>query len=239
MFKSYFKVALRNLTRNKIYAFINVAGLSMGLACAMLIILYVKDEVSYDRFHKNVSRIYRIDRKMTRPAGDIAYSGSTGYFQGPRFTAAIPEMERFVRYQQGHCDIKTGTDIQNQEVYYADPNFFSAFSFPLLNGDANTALSRPHSAVITEEMALKQFGTIDAVGKMLSIKNGNAFEPYLVTAVAKKCPQNSSLKFQVLLPLTVSSNEEQQNDNWFNSFLNTFVILTPNAEVKTVEAKMH
>lgn len=238
MLKSYFKIALRNLARNKIYSLINVAGLSMGLACAMLIILYIKDEVSYDRFHKNVSHIYRIDRKMTRPGGDIAYSGSTGYFQGPRFTAAIPEIEGFVRYQQGYCDIKTGTDIQSQQVYYTDANFLSAFSFPLLAGDPKTALAQPHTAVITEEMAIKQFGTVDAVGKTISIKNGNGFEPYLVTAVAKKCPQNSSLKFQVLLPMTVSPNDEQQNNNWFNSFLNTFVVLAPNADVKAVEAKM-
>src|SRR6266496_837848 len=116
MIKNYFKTALRNLLRNKIYSFINIAGLSLGLASAMLIILYVKDEVSYDRFHKNVGRIYRIDRTMTNPNGDISLSGSTGLFQGPKFKAAIPEIESFVRYKQGYREIKSGTDIQSQEV---------------------------------------------------------------------------------------------------------------------------
>jgi putative ABC transport system permease protein len=238
MFRNYFKIALRNVARNKIYSFINIAGLSMGLTCAMLIILYVKDEVSYDRFHKNVSYIYRVDRKMTRPGGDISYSGSTGYFQGPRFKAGIPEIENFIRYQQGHRDIKNGTDVQSQEVYYTDPNFLSAFSFPLLNGDSKTALAQPHSAVISEDMAIKYFGTADAIGQIISIKNDDRFEPYTVTAVTKKCPQNSSLKFQLLLPMTVSPNDEQRNDNWFNSFLNTFVILKPGADVIAVEKKM-
>src|ERR1700709_2138016 len=104
MYKSYFKTAIRNLLRNKVYSFINIAGLSLGLACAMLIILYVKDEVSYDRFHKNIGRIYRVDRNLTRSDGRIDNSGYTGYFQGPHFTAGIPEIESFVRLQPAQID---------------------------------------------------------------------------------------------------------------------------------------
>src|ERR1044071_7990131 len=130
MIKNYFKTALRNLLQNRIYSFINMCGLSIGLASVMLIMLYVKDEVSYDRFHKNVSGIYRIDRRMTSPGGNISLSGSTGLFQGPRFKAAIPEIQSFTRYKQGYPEIKNGTYVQSQEVYYADANFFSTFSFP-------------------------------------------------------------------------------------------------------------
>ncbi len=239
MFKNYFKTGIRNLQRNKVYSFINIAGLSLGLACAMLIMLYVNDEVSYDRFHKNADHIYRIDRKLVRDNGNVDNSGYTGLFQGPRFTAGIPEIQGFVRFRNGQKDIKKGTGIQLQEVFYTDSNFFSVFSFPLLKGNPKTALLQPGSVVISEEMAKKQFGTTDVLGKIILLKDDSAFVPYAVTGVAKKCPQNSSIKFQVLLPLKTSQQDEQRDDNWFNFFLNTFVVLAPNADVKSVESKMN
>src|ERR1700688_3027554 len=101
MFENYFKTALRNLFRNKVYSFINIAGLSLGLACAMLIILYVKDEKSYDRFHANVKNIYRITVKSLNPDGSANVGGNTGYLQGPRFTANVPGIRSFVRIQEG------------------------------------------------------------------------------------------------------------------------------------------
>ena len=98
MFKNYFKTALRNLTRNKVYSFINIIGLSLGLSCSMLIILYVKDEVSYDRFHGQVNRIYRItSRSFDKKENKVNWNSNTGYLQGPRFTANIPGIQSFVR----------------------------------------------------------------------------------------------------------------------------------------------
>src|SRR5580704_3621353 len=125
MLKNYFKTAFRNLLHNKIYSFINIAGLSIGLACAMLIMLYVKDEVSFDRFHKNVHSIYRIvSNKM----------GATGPLPGPRFTQNVPGIKSFVRLRSGAEDIKNGTDVQSQDLLYVDSSFFSVFTFPLLSG---------------------------------------------------------------------------------------------------------
>ena len=101
MFKNYFKTALRNLTRNKVYSFINITGLSLGLACSMLIILYVKDEVSYDRFHDGVNRIYRItSQSFDKKENKVNRNSNTGYLQGPRFTANIPGIQSFVRIAQ-------------------------------------------------------------------------------------------------------------------------------------------
>ncbi len=114
MFKNYFKTAFRNLARNKVYSFINIAGLSLGLGCAMLIILYVNDEVSYDRFHKNVSQVYRIDKQQTKEDGNLHFGSYTGYFPGPRFAARIPEIQNFIRFEPGYADIKTGSDIKSQ-----------------------------------------------------------------------------------------------------------------------------
>src|SRR5882762_3499907 len=112
MFKNYFKTALRNLTRNKVYSFINIIGLSLGLACSMLIILYVKDEVSYDRFHKGVNRIYRItSQSYNVKESKVNWNSNTGYLQGPRFTANIPGIQSFVRLSGERRDIKKGADI--------------------------------------------------------------------------------------------------------------------------------
>src|SRR5689334_18304302 len=238
MFKNYFKTALRNLLHYKIYSLINIAGLSLGLACAMVIILYVNDEISYDHFHKNVNHIYRIDRQQTNNDGSLHFGSYTGYFPGPRFAPRIPEIQSFVRFEPGFVDIKTGSDIQSQSVSIVDANFFSVFSFPLLSGNAKTVLSQPNSVVITEAMAKKYFGNSDALGKIMSIKSAGTFIPYIVTGIAKNYPQNSSIKFDVVLPIKVSPTEESNNGNWFNYFLTTFVVLAPDANVKAVQKKM-
>lgn len=239
MLKNYFKSTIRNLQRNKVYSFINIAGLGIGLACAMLIILYLKDEVSYDKFHANVENIYRVVNQEINADGKADHqNGYSGYFQGPKFAANVPEIKAFVRYQQDNKDIKRGTEIKSQEIFYADTSFFSVFSFPLISGNAKTALSQPNAVVISEDMAKDQFGSTNAVGKTIMIKQDDNFEPYYVTAVAKRTPQNSSIKFQVLLPMMVSKVDELNNENWFNFFMNTFVVLQPGADIKTVEAKM-
>ena len=211
MFKNYFKTAFRNLTRNKIYSFINIFGLSIGLACAMLIMLYVKDEVSFDRFHKNVNSIYRIARKSKQNDEN----GSTGFLQGPRFTQNVPGIKSFVRVQGGSEDIKKGTDVQSQSLLYVDSNFFSVFTFSLLSGNYKTCLAEPHSIVLSEDAAKKYFAATDAVGKVLMVKEDTSFVPYKVTAVAKRCPQNSSLQFDALLPFKVSDADAKDTHNWF------------------------
>lgn len=239
MLKSYFVIALRNLARNKVYTFINVMGLSIGLACAMLIILYVKDEVSYDRFHANAPHLYRVATQMVNADGKPGRKeGNTGYLQGPRFAANIPGIQAFVRVQSGREDIKSGTEITSHDLLRVDSNFFSVFSFPLLQGSARTCLQDPHSIVLSEDEAQKQFGTTDAVGKTVLVKDDGAFVPYTVTAVAKKSPQNSSIKFSVLLPLKESAEDAAKSENWFNFFLNTFVVLSPNTDVQAVNTKM-
>ena len=240
MFKNYFKIALRNLARNKIYSFINIAGLSIGLACAMLIILYVKDEVSYDRFHKNVNNIYRITTQGIDKNGVKGRKDpNTGYLQGPRFAQNIPDIKSFVRVQSGNENIKTGTEVNDQDLLYVDSSFFDVFSFPLISGNRHTCLTDPLSVVISEETAKKQFGTTDAIGKIIMLKDDSVFVPHQVTAVAKKCPQNSSIKFEMLLPIKESKEDANNSENWFNFFLNTFVVFNPHTNIQAVESKMN
>ena len=244
MIRNYLKIAWRNLAKNKVYSAINVIGLSIGLAAAMLIILYTKDEVSYDRFHANHPNIYRITYKSFAPTGSLEYmTGMTGYLQGPTFGAAVLEIQSYVRYTQQQRDVKKDAEVSSQEVFSVDPAFFSTFTFPLLSGNPKTALGQPKSVVISEEMALKQFGTISALGKTMLLKadsdDKNGFEPYTVTGVAKTVPRNSSIKFEVLLPLVVKKEEMENSQSWFNTSLNTFVVLHPNADPQAVAATMN
>ncbi len=237
MFKNYFKIALRNLQRNKIYSFINIFGLSIGLACSMLILLFVKDETSFDQFHKNVNNIYRIVLK-SKFNGQEREGGNTGFLQGPRFAQNVPGIKTFVRFQKGTEDMKTGSDVQSQQIFRVDSNFFSVFTFPLKYGDPKTCLTEPHSVVFSEDEAKKQFGTTDAIGKIVMLKDDSIFVPYKVTAVAKRCPQNSSIRFDVLLPFKESDAEAKNNDSWFRYFLSTFVVLDNNANLQTVQQQM-
>ncbi len=246
MIRNYLTVAFRTLSRNRVYAFINVIGLSIGLAAAMLILLFTKDEVSYDRFHANNPNIHRITSKRIALGGTLeSLVGNTGYFQGPKFTAGIPEIQSFVRFQDYLYAMKQGTEVKSQQVFLTDTSFFSVFSFPLLSGDPKTALRQPKSVVISEELAQTQFGTTDALGKVIFFKvsygggENGPFEPYAVTGVAKKSPQNSSIKFDALMPLVVKPEEVVNRENWFNIFLNTFVVLRPTANVGKVEANMN
>lgn len=236
MFKNYFKITWRNLSRNKVFSLINISGLSVGLACCMLIFLYAKDEVSYDRFHKRKEDIYRITALDTDPQGAVMKLGSTGMMPGPAFKRSIPEIEAFVRVQQNDFTVKRGTDIFQQPVLVADSNFFSVFSFPLLQGNPVTALKEPYSVVLTEETAKKYFGKANALGRTIELKTDSTFKPFVVTGITRNVPQNSSIKYEMLVPMAFM---QLQNDDkeWLNFFLNTFLLVKPGADVKRIEAK--
>ncbi len=237
MFKNYFKIAFRSLRKNSIYSIINILGLSLGLACAMLIILYVKDEVSFDRFHPNVQNIYRIVSK-SKFAGETHLDGNTGNLQGPRFKANVPGIESYVRIKTGNEDMKLGSEVQSCSLLYVDSNFFSVFHFPLLSGNPVTCLKDPNSIVVSESEAIRQFGTKNAIGKIMMVRKDSAFVPYQVSAVSKIVPQNSSIQFDILMPFIESAEDKKNNDLWFNFYLNTFVVLAPKAHVTKVEKGM-
>lgn len=239
MFRNFIFITLRNLWKNKTFSFINISGLMLGLTCAMLIILYTKDELSYDRFHKNNPNIFRIVNIWRDKDGGIkSWDGSTGYFQGPKFKEKIPEIQAYVQLKSNQKDIRQGTEITNYEMLEVDSNFFSLFSFPLLSGNPVICLDDPHSIVISEDMARKFFNSTNVLGKTIDLKNNEQFDPYVISGVSKNCPQNSSIKFDFLLPMVVDPAEFQNNENWFNFFQNTFVLLVPGASVETVVNKM-
>lgn len=239
MIRNFWTIAWRNLMRNKVYSFINIAGLCLGLACAMLIILYTKDERSFDLFHKNKESIYRITvARFDEQGKQSPGGGNTGYFHGPAFERQIPEITQVVRYQGDIKDVKKGTEVLREEVINVDSNFFEVFNFPLISGNTHTALNDPFGIVVSEDVAKKYFGSVDVIGKAMEMKLEDEFKPYIITAVAKRCPQNSSIKFGVLLQMEVPEDHLLDKENWFNFFLNTFVVLSPGADEAKVEAKM-
>jgi putative ABC transport system permease protein len=206
MIKNYFKTAFRNLWRNKTFSVIKILGLSIGLAVCMLILLYTKDELSYDQFHKNKAQIFRVIQNLKFGADAPQTIGITTPTVGETFAAEIPEVKQFVRINGESVTIKKkNNDVLTEQCMFVDNNFFTVFSFRLLEGNKRTALKDPHSVVLSKKTAIKYFGTDDAVGETLQIKKGDEFENYTVSAIAENPPQNSSIKADLYIQITAKS----------------------------------
>jgi putative ABC transport system permease protein len=237
MFRNYVKTALRSLTRNKYFTVINMAGLSIGLACCILILLYAKDEFSYDRFHSNKDLLYQLTCDRIEKEGTDEKFAIAAMVQGPAFKREIPEIREFVRVNNKQGVIKKGNEVFNEGITWADENFFSVFSFPLLSGDPGKALASLHSIVLTEEMAQKYFGAGNAIGKTLGVEMNGRFEPFVVSAVAKKPPENSSIKFKLVLPFKYLEQENPDN-GWMWVSYPTYFLLNQQVSLQAIRAKM-
>lgn len=239
MLKNYFKTAWRNITRNKLFSAINITGLSIGLGCVMLIILYVQDEVSFDRFNENGQRIYQIVHHGRGPEGDEQKGSITGAVHAPMFKQEIPEIQEICRVNSSSGLMKKGTEVISERGMYVDDSFFKVFTFPLVAGNTNTALAEPNNIVLTELLAKKYFGNTNAVGKTLQINVDGKFEPFVVTGVAKQPPLNSTIRFDYVMNITRTfQKQEWKANDWFNTWLNSFILLRPGADRALVEKKM-
>jgi len=187
-----------------------------------------------------VNNIYRITTQGIDKNGVKGRKDpNTGYLQGPRFAQNIPDIKSFVRVQSGNENIQLGTEVRDQDLLYVDSTFFDVFSFPLIRGNPHTCLKDPLSVVLSEDAAKRQFGTTDVIGKIVMLKDDSVFVPHKITAVAKKTPQNSSIKFEMLLPIKESKEDALNSENWFNFFLNTFVVTDPHTNIRALESKMN
>ena len=237
MIKHYFKIALRNLRRQKVLAFINILGLSVGLACFSLFLLYTVNEFSFDRFHKNGRNIYRVYR-WTEAMQDEKASGDI-YLPmplGPALKQDVPDVENFVRIQEswGESYIKAADKVSRMSISYADPKIFSVFSFKLLYGSTNMALQDLHSMVLTEKTARKLFGSIDVIGETIQVKENDNYIPFVVSAVAADIPSNSTVQFEILCNYNyIPTTEEgkQSVNNWGRSSYITYVQLKPGSRL--------
>jgi putative ABC transport system permease protein len=238
MFKNYIKIALRNIKRHKGYSFINIAGLAIGMACCILILLWVQDETGYDQFHKRRSELYRVYT-------EIQYSdGRTNLFAQSYFPLArilkeeCPDVVDAVRYaSKNWLLIKYGDkSFVDDDFGFADSSFFNMFTFPFLKGDPKTALSSKFSVVITEEMSHKYFGSEDPIGKTLNVNNQYDVQ---VTGVIENVPHNSSLRFDFLLPYVLYWGPNwAESSSWGGNPLETYVLLPKNALAEDVARKI-
>ena len=239
MLTNYFKIAYRNIIRQKFYAFINIAGLTIGLATSLLIVLYIVDEFSYDRFHKDIDQMYRVNlhAKLSEQYMDIAYTSAP---ISAGFVNEIPEIETACRIAfQNDINISYEEDAYTERrVLLADPNFFDFFSFKLLHGDFKSVLSEPNSIVLTEETASKLFGypnktNTPPIGKI--IKYGNEETACVITGIAANPPSNSHFHYNMIL--SMDSWKLSKNQNWVNNILLNYVKLNDKADPIQVQEK--
>ncbi len=231
MIRHYLKIAFRNLLRQKVLSFINVIGLSLGLACFSLFLLFAVNEFSYNRFYKDAGRIFRVTQwwagsKDREPGGTA--SMYTPF--GPALKKDFADVQEFARFKGGEQKfIKANDKVLRSDVSFADPQVLKIFSFPFLAGNATNALKDPDRIVLTKTTALQIFGETDVVGKRVDIKMDDAFEPFTVGAVTADIPANSTVQFQILGSfnyITATSWGKESEQDWNMTIgIETFVQL--------------
>jgi putative ABC transport system permease protein len=232
MIRHYLKIALRSLLKQKMLAFINVSGLSVGIACFMLLLLYAVNEFSFDRFHKNEKEIYRVYEWTKATDGSEEGSVSMAMPLGPALKKDFPDAKDYLRFKQpmNESPVRiSSNDVRNVQMSFADPQFFSFFSFPLKYGNPKTALKNLNDLVLTEAKAKELFGNDNVIGKTIQIKVIDSFQPFIISAVAKDIPPNSSMRFQAMASFSFLQATEfgKQFNNWYTTAFRTYVQLQP------------
>lgn len=246
MFRNYLKTAWRNVLKNRITTLINVSGLSVGIASAILIVIFIRNELSYDKFHKDASRLYQVIFNGKNISEEEEWGGNVAPPVGAALFNNVPEIESYTRlYKPKDIVLRysnSGIDkfFTEKNVLAVDSNFLQVFDFKILEGSAATALIKPGSIVITQGMVKKYFGNEEAVGKTLLL--GQSKKPFLVTAVLKDIPAQSSIQFDFLTPMTDFPIVKQFNWSWVWRQVICYVKLKSNvgsdaATIRTVESK--
>jgi putative ABC transport system permease protein len=249
MLKNYFTIALRNFRKFKTYSFINIIGLAIGLACCILILLHVHDELHFDRFHEKTDRLFRVIQVRSGSQGEQQMAYTMGPL-GPALVDEFPEVEESAQFFQGwRLTVKreatgpTGQIVRKN--FFTDASFFSMFDFPLMAGDRSSALSAPGSVVLTEAMAEKLFGEEEALGKPLQIEAEDFPEfgevAFKVTGVLREIPHNSHLEFDLLISRSTLDRFEEVRGwltTWNNTIVITYVLLNHPAAKTAVETKL-
>ncbi|WP_276482814.1 ABC transporter permease [Paraflavitalea pollutisoli] len=236
MLKNYLKMAWRSLAKNKISSFINISGLAVGLAIGILIMVAVLDMISYDKFHQNMPNIYSL-MNTHKVGGEIGVGTSVPGPLAADVKANLPEVQRISRFAgSGQTLITTEEKSVYETTVFAEPDYFRMMTFPALSGDPVKAMEGSGSVVITARTAQKLFGTVNAIGKLITY---NSQFPLEVAAVIHDIPANSSAQFDVIIPFKVY---EQQNSGWINKWDNnqiaTWMQLQPNVNLAAVNAKL-
>ena len=244
MLKHYLRQFFRNLKRNQLFSLINILGLSAGICTSMLIYLYVNYHTSFDNFHENGDNIYRVNQTFIWSDQVDEQFGSTG--PGVVFSMCdeLPEIKRGTRlYQLGYLvtsedELGQKTSFLEPEVIAVDSNFFDMFSFELVRGNQEDILTNPKNILLTESMASKYFGERDAMGKLLKLEYGDREWTHQVAGIIADPPNNSSVEFDMLLPMNAIGRVKKQNWSWLWTGFVTYIELHPEADVELVREKM-
>ncbi|EHQ26291.1 ABC transporter permease [Mucilaginibacter paludis] len=232
MIRNYIKTAYRSLKKNKGFTALNVLGLALGLTAFLLIVLYVVDELSYDRYNTNADRIYRVNEDLKLGNNTVQYAVCMPPL-AQTLKADFPDIENVVRLKKADSFRikKNGQTILEDNVIYADPSIFDVFTLPIISGNAHTALKEPNSIVLTESSAKKYFNGINAVGQTLTF---NDDKTYKVTAVIHDIPKQSHFKADFLI--SMSSFADAQTLQWLRSNYNTYVLFKKGADLQKLQA---
>ncbi|HLX92691.1 MAG TPA: ABC transporter permease [Puia sp.] len=238
MLKNYLKVALRNLWRHKAFSVINIMGLAVGVTCCVLIMVYIRSEFSYDRFHEKASRIYRL-WQYEKADGQEFINTVTSIPAGPAIKDGFPEVQAYCRVYAFNGMVSSGIDSFNEALTMVDPSFFGMFDFALQQDSREAPFANPSFAIITPSIAKKYFGNKNPVGKNIRIHLGDASQLFTVAGIAGPAPEESSIRFDILIPW---SNEKlvfqpRVLHNWFNVFNETYLLLGDRTKKEALEKK--
>lgn len=238
MLKNYFKTALRNLKRNKTYSVINIMGLALGMTCAIFLYLYIQDEMSYDQYHQNIDRIYRVTTQNVKQESSHHLAVTSAKLAGviKKEAPGVAQVARVFRAGSNNL-LEYKEKKFNQLLPYADSSIFQVFTIPLIRGNSQTALMRPHTTVLSEKVAAKIFGNPkSAVGKYVYISGDST--KYEITGVFADIPQNSTFKFDGLRSMSTihATRENSKHWGWTRYDDQTFVLLKPKVDPSNVQS---
>ena len=236
MLKNLIVSAFRNISRQKLFSFINIFGLAVGLMAVFFIFLWVKDELGFDRFHSNANRLYRVEENQFYANGAY-HVNVTPWVSGPVWQERIPEIEEACRIvNTGNLLVRSNDKVfYEEEVVGVDSGFFKMFSFELLKGNPGDVLRGSDKIVISDEIAGKYFGEEDPIGKILTINNTDVFQ---VSGVFRKPPMNSSLRMSMLIPFDYMKKSNWYSDDWGSNSIFTFVMLHSDVDPAPVDKKL-
>ena len=239
MLHNYIKIALRSLWRSKVHSLINILGLGLGVACCILIVLFVRDEWTFDHFHSKAERIYRVYAREDWGENQQFFNTITPLPMGPALKENFPEVEMYVRINPVGVQVKVGENQFSEQAIIGSQDFFDVFDFELITGNRE-ALHDQSSVVITERMAKKYFGEISPIDKVISIQLGEKFEDFYVKAVTANVPTNSSIQYDILisdLNLNKVFDEQTITSAWFNISPETYVLLQQDTDPKQLVSR--
>lgn len=240
MFTNYFKIAYRGLVRNRLYSAISILGLSIGISCCLLICLYVQDELSFDRFHSNADDIFRVIQFESGVNELTEGTNALSALMQPELKSTFPEIELAARVFGTQSVVYSDNESYTQTVVLVDPEFFSIFSFPLIEGRSETVIDDPGSVVLTPEMARKFFGDVDPLGQSLPIQLDDTRREFMVSGLIEEAPTSSSIQYDMListenLKYTVP---ESYLETWDIILFPTFVLLKEDTDIDALCQRM-